>query len=116
MVDEVEITREVLGALNESTGIHARTTTTVYAGCARVQIRGAVAATSGTVALAGTVTTADTIEIHIPVCAVDPLPGDAVRIVRSRDGAATGRTLAISSVPTKTFATARRLLCQDTRS
>jgi hypothetical protein len=44
------------------------------------------------------------------------LPGDDVTIDRSIDPAALGRTLAVTSVPTKTLATARRLLCEDARA
>ena len=116
MLDHCTITRTTVGALDEGTGLHAETVTTIYSGCCRVQVRGAVAASSGTVAVPAVVTTADVVEVHIPVCEADPLPGDDVTIDRSIDPAALGRTLAVTSVPTKTLATARRLLCEDARA
>jgi hypothetical protein len=116
MVDHCVITRSTLGALDEGTGRHAQTVTTVYDGCCRVQVRGAVAASSGTVSVPAVVTTADVVEVHIPACASGPLPGDLVTVTRSLDAAAAGRTLAVTSVPTKTFATSRRLLCEDARA
>jgi hypothetical protein len=116
MVDSCVITRSTLGALDEATGRHTLTVTTVYDGCCRVQVRGAVAAASGTVTVPAVVTTADVVEVHIPVCETDPLPGDLVTVTRSRDAAAAGRTLAVTSVPTKTFASSRRLLCEDARA
>ena len=74
MLDEVAVTRETLGPLNEATLNYVKTATTVYAGPARVK-----AAASRTVDAAGAAVVTGRPQLHLPY------DGDGAEDVRAGD-------------------------------
>lgn len=110
MLDEVEITRTTVGALNESTGQHSITATTVHTGRARLQVRTVQPADGNA---PGSMSAVDQLEVHVPADTEGIQVGDLVTVVSSPNPAAIGRVLRVASTPTKTLRTAWRLMCED---
>ncbi len=110
MVDACTIRRATGRTFNETTGQYTPTTSVIYSGKCKVQIRGS----SQGEAQAGDreVVTLST-ELHLPMSVTAVLVDDVATIVISLDPALVGRKLRVQQLFYKTYATARRLPVED---
>ena len=100
MVDACTVTRATVGALNETTGVYAETTATIYAGKCRVK-----PAQTSTVDAGGIAVDASRPTLSIPWTAAGVVqPGDAVSIT---SGPLTGTTAEIYAEVAGTTSTSR---------
>jgi hypothetical protein len=113
MLDTIRITRATgTTTWDEQTGREtAGTPTTVYQGKCRVQRRNVAEQTPE--AGERTVTT-QAVEVHIPVSATGVQVGDVGTVLTaSMDSELVGRRFRVTGLAHKTFATARRLRCEE---
>lgn len=114
MVDACTITRATGGrAFNTTLGAYsARTTGTIYTGACQVQIAGNADALTPDVA--GADVTVQQLVVKVPVTAQGHRVQDLVTITASTlDASLVGRTYRVTALHGKSFATARRLQCEE---
>ena len=115
MTDACSFTRVTGQTIDEEDGTYTDTTSTVYAGKCRVQVRNmAVAA----LPLSGErQVVAMQLEVSIPVTATEPQVGDIATITASaNDDALVGRKFRVREEMHKSHATARRVVVQEEQS
>lgn len=112
MVDTCTVTRVTGQALDEDTGAYVDTTSTIYSGKCRVQVRNAATAA---LPLAGErEVVAFMLELQIPMSAAALAVGDKVTITAStHDTNLVNRVFRVRELFHKTHATARRTLVQE---
>ncbi len=113
MIDTCTVQRTT-GESEGPGGVITPTTSTVYTGACRVQVR-AETGTQSDVGEASLILTRH--EIHLPISAVGIREGDVVTITAStNDPDLVGRTYAVRDVLTKSEATARRVTAVEVNS
>jgi hypothetical protein len=112
MVDACTITRAgAAGAFNPITGGYGSSSTSVYVGKCRVQIRSASVSTPE---FGGQAVVVQQVELQVPMSVLGVRPGDTVTVTASqRDPDLVGRVYTVSAPFAKTDATARRLRVEE---
>lgn len=111
MVDACTITRTSTGdVFDPDTGTYtASAGTAVYAGKCKIQYRSASTADVGEQQL-----TLHSLEVHVPMSVTDVTVDDVVAITAAvHDASLVGRTFRVIDDFAKTYATARRLRCEE---
>lgn len=113
MLDACTITRAGTGGpvFDPDTGEYTEPTpTTVYSGACKVQARTSVS----TSAVGGELLTMMQVEVHVPMSVTGVQVNDVVTITASvNDAALVDRGYRVTDDPAKSFATARRLRCEE---
>lgn len=113
MTDTCAITRVTgTGAINETTGQYVDTTSTIYSGKCRVQLRNMTVAA---LPLSGDrQVVALQLEVSIPLSSTAPKVGDKVTVTASpNDPALVNRVFRVREEMHKSHATARRIVVQE---
>ncbi|MCU1488288.1 MAG: hypothetical protein JWN67_5034 [Actinomycetia bacterium] len=116
MFDTCTITRHgARPSFNATTGVTTPAArTSVYSGRCKVQSRTLVSSTSE---VGGQLVGVQVLEVHVPISVDDVQVDDVVAITAAElDTALVGRSYRVTAVPAKSFATARRLRCEETTS
>jgi hypothetical protein len=112
MTDACTITRVTGQTLNETTGQYVDTTSTIYTGKCRVQLRNMTVAS---LPLSGDrQVVALQLEVSIPLSSTAPKVGDKVTVTASQnDPALVSRVFRVREEMHKSHATARRIVVQE---
>lgn len=116
MFDTCTITRPgARPSFNATTGVTTpAATTSVYSGRCKVQSRTLAPSTPE---VGGQLVDVQVLEVHVPISVDDVLVDDVVTMTAADlDSGLVGRTYRVTAVPAKSFATARRLRCEETSS
>ena len=111
MLDACTVVRRGAPSTNASTGAVTVSSMTVYSGKCKVQASGTSARV---VEAAGRTATVEPLEVHVPVGAFAPRPGDVVTVTASEyDPALVGRVYRVTAANLKSAASAYRLPVEE---
>ena len=111
MLDTCTATRPGAPSTDGTTGAVTTSSTSLYSGRCKVQASGNSAQA---VEAAGRTATVERLEVHVPVGAFTPRPGDVVTITAAaNDSALVGRVYRVTAANIKSLASAYRLPVEE---